>query len=578
MDFFLPTRPLTHRFGISLGGDEKTYRVVEFTVQETLSSPYRVSVRLASRQPNLDPDTVLGQTAILTVQDEGSTGGEPRPFHGIVTAFSQQTPTSNGITGHSLYAVEIAPRLALLQHTSDCRIFQQVTVRQIVEEILRENRIDDFRWNLERNPAPREFCCQYQETDFDFIHRLLAEEGVWYTFEHTKENHVLVFTDMNSGGVKGPESILYNGASGGDAPLSSVSNFVFQKALGSGQAVQRDYTFRHPRYSLESQFSDSSESSDLDRELYFFPGRYKKNDPGKDYTRLWLESMRAGLAVGAGSSNILGLTAGCVTALQDYRDGLDGKYLMVRVSHQGSQPQVLEEEAGEGGTTYSNSFECIPGLVPFRPPRQHKPHIDGPQMATVVGPKGEEIFTDEFGRAKVQFAWDRYGKSDDKSSCWIRIAQNWAGLRFGHVALPRVGDEVLVGFLEGDVDQPIILGRAYNALNMPPYKLPENKTKMVIQSKSHRGNGFNEMSFEDEKDNENMYFHAQKDQTTVVLNDQSGTVGRYKKMVVGDEYVIQVGLSKIVIDKEGNITITGKNFNFSATDHVQINGKVVDVN
>ncbi len=508
MDVFV-SRRLAHTFALSVDGDSSLFGIHGFSATESLSQPFLVTVDLATRSRDIDFDKILEKNAVLSIRDTGPTGGEPRYFHGKITSLRQRTTSSSGMLshGHSLYTATIEPDLALLRLTSDCRIFQQLTVREIVDTILKEANIDNVRWYNSRTLMAREYCVQYSETHFEFIQRLLSEEGFYYWFDHTPEGHELVIVDRVQGTKPlTPEEIEYNGNPGGNADKAFVYDFAFSKALGTGRTVQRDYTFKNPRYDLEGR---ATAQQDKARELYAYPGRYKHGEVGADFTRLWLEEQRALLAHGEGQSNIHQLMPGGVTKLTEYRPDLDGKYLLVSVTHNGTQPQALAEGAGDGETLYNNTFICIPEDIPYRAERKVKPVIDGPHIATVVGPESEEIYVDEYSRVKVQFPWDRYGRSDENSSCWVRVAQNWAGPMFGHIAIPRIGQEVLIEYLEGDVDQPILVGRTYHASNLPPYKLPDNKTRMTIKSKTHKGDGYNELRFEDEKGREEVYIHAE---------------------------------------------------------------------
>ena len=315
--------------------------------------------------------------------------------------------------------------------------------------------------------------------------------------------------------------------------------------------MQRDYTFKNPPYNQQHAHQRGEDNGSAgDYALYEYPGRYKADGVGKPFTKHRLEAARVEATTGQGATNAIHLMAGHQFTLTDHPNGqYNIKYHLLAVSHQGSQPQAVGEEAGAGATTYSAGFEVMPARLPYRPKLSAKPLVDGPQIAHVTGPEGEEIYCDEHGRVKVWFPWDRHGKKNDTSSCWIRVASNWAGASWGHIAIPRIGHEVIVDFLEGDPDQPIITGRTYHANNKSPYQLPDHKTKMVIRSDSHKGDGFNEISFEDQSGEEQIYIHAQKDQDIHVENNrakridvnQSESVGHNKSIEVGNNHHEVIG-------------------------------------
>ncbi len=576
MDFPV-SRRLAHRFGISIGGDEMTFKVCGFTAEERLSEPFVVTVDLTARDRDVDFDRILEQDAVLFVRDEGAGGGEPRYFHGIVTAFRQTTVSVKGLYGHALYTATIEPRIALMRHSSDSRIFQGQTVPEIVNELLHEIGIDDQTWFVTRKFPKVEFLCQYNETNFDFMQRILAENGIWWRVTHEKDKHIVEFATLNRADMKiDVKEMLYEGSPGGDAEGAFVYRFMFSKALGSGHAAQKDYTFKNPKASLYSRVDselprgvvdpqygrvkpdETQEERDRSRRLYRFPGRYKNDAVGKVFTQVWLEAERALLAKGEGQSNIHQLCPGGIVKLTGYRKSLDGPYLLVGVRHEGTQPQALEEGAGdEEPATYNNSFLCVPESVPYRPLRRVKPVMDGPQMCVVTGPEGEEIYTDEFNRIRVKFPWDRLSKENDTSSCWIRVTQAWAGPMFGNIAIPRIGQEVLVEFLDGDIDQPIVTGRGYHATNLAPYKLPDNKTKMVIRSKTHKGDGFNQLSFEDEKGKEEVFVHAERDMNIEVKYNKHEYVGNLKGNMIQGSCIEQIGMLKISTTGFSNIENIG---------------------
>jgi len=420
--------------------------------------------------------------------------------------------------------------------------------------------------------ALREYVTQYHETHLAFIQRILAEEGILYYFRHEENRHVMVLTDnsVNCPDCEIDSLLEYNATSGGLTRGHYIDNFIWHERVMTSDFSQRDHYFKKPNHHYQSSH-DAGEVRGLEQPLsmYSYPGRYKADAVGEDFARYQLEAYRKGAATGHGSGRCQYLTAGgCFVMIEHDAALLNRRYLVSSVTHSGAQPSALGVDSGAGPTYVHTNFSCLHDDVPWRAGRQIKPIVYGPQMAIVCGPEGEEIYCDEYGRVKVTFPWDRYSKRNDRSSCWIRVASNWAGGMWGHIAIPRIGQHVIVDYLEGDPDQPIIVGRAYNSVNPPPYSLPEHKTRMVIKSKTHKGDGFNELRFEDEKDREEVFIHAQKDKNVKVENNYSrrvnvnhvesighnkGTeVTNNQTNIVGGDWIVSVGPSKT-----GNITPSG---------------------
>ena len=518
-----------------------------FSASESLFGLTQVDVELVTTDPDIDLHGMLDADATLTVHHKYA---GVRHFSGVIAACSR------GEEGHNrtMYSVTMLPALHRLAHGSDCKIFQQKTVPDIIKEVLSEYGVDDVKWDLTGTHVAREYCVQYRETHLAFIERIAAEEGIWYLFTHGAEGqHTLVFLD-------GPEAVPnledqpkleYNATAGGVVKGVFCNRFQMREQLRSTSYMQRDYTFKNPPYDQQHKHQKQEDNgSGTDYALYDYPGRYKASDAGKPFTKHRMEATRVDATTASGRTNAIHLTPGHKMELAEHpRGAFNIKYHLLSVSHHGSQPQALGEEAGGGATTYSASFQCQPSRLPYKPPVRVKPMVDGPQIAHVTGPPGEEIYCDEHGRIKVWFPWDRHNAQDDKSSCWVRVSQNWGGASWGHIAIPRIGHEVIVDFLEGDPDQPIVTGRTYHNNNKPPYKLPDNKTKMVTRSDSHKGDGYNELTFEDEAGQENMFFHAQKDQTYKILdnrakrvqNNQTESVGTNKNIDVGKNHAEKIG-------------------------------------
>ncbi|MEL7293846.1 MAG: type VI secretion system tip protein TssI/VgrG [Pseudomonadota bacterium] len=516
----------TLHYQIKIDGlDDNSLVVRQFTGTESISSSqlvsgaecigYRYKIDLASRRSNLHQDEIVDKKVQLELYRDNAL---QRVIHGIVRQFTK------GDTGHhhTFYSVVLVPELERLSLRHNSRIFQFQTVPDIVSILLQEMGISDYAFALQYDYVEREYCVQYRESDLEFIHRLLAEEGMSYYFLHESGKHTAVFCDSSEALLEFESPILYNATSGGSEVYQHVSSLVETKKAQVSRVTMGDYSFKKPDY----RFLQQSQASGVDyqnTELYEhfeFPGRYKQDSVGLAFSRARLEHLRNMSHTAWAKSNHLQMQAGSKFQLEDDIENFSTRHWqVVNMSVFGTQPQALQEEGGEGATTYSNALVLIPANLTWQAEPKSKPKVDGASVAMVVGPEAEEIYCDEHGRVKVHFPWDRYSNGDEQSSCWVRVSQGWAGSQYGMLALPRVGQEVIVSFLEGDPDQPIITGRTYNAANVSPYELPEHKSKTVFRTESHQGSGFNELSFEDQAGNEQVYIHAQKDLETKVLND-----------------------------------------------------------
>ncbi len=516
------------------------FEVVAFTLEEALSEPFTLTVDLSSTDASVDFGQVLDQPALFTLWH----GETPvRYVHGVLSSFEQRD------TGfrRTHYRAVVQPLLACMALRSDWRIFQQQTVPQILQTVLKRSGISDAEQTLTQAHLPREYCVQPGETDLHFFQRLSAEEGLYYAFTFTAHGHRLIQGDRLyiHGAIDGGP-VTYNATPGGDQAEPCLRTFRYSEQVRTARQTQRDYTFRLPRYDLQSTRQGMAlEHQSQDYERYDFPGRYKNaDDVGKPFTDTRLLALRRDSQVATVEGDDARLQPGLAFDLEGHpREDWNTGWRTMRMTHTGTQTTSQAEESADAtvGTHYHYTAEIIPDRVEWKAPLYPKPRIDGPQMATVVGPQGEEIFTDEFGRVKVQFPWDRYGNNDEHSSCWMRVSQNWAGAAWGHMAIPRIGHEVIVSYVDGDCDQPIITGRTYPAPNPTPYELPLHKTRMTIKSQTHKGEGFNELRFEDEKDQEEVYIHAQKDQNIHVNHDETTFVGNDRKENVEHDETIAIG-------------------------------------
>jgi len=524
---------------LTIDGISQELRVVRFAGSEGLCELFQAEVVFACEDGGIEPDAALGKAVLLTLLGSGP-ATDDRYVSGIVARFEQ------GDTGKRLttYRLALVPKVWRLQHRHDVRIFQALTAPQIVQKVLEGAGLasgDDFRLSLQGTYSTREYCVQYRESDWAFVCRLLEEEGISWFFEHTDSKHVLVLCDRPAAftPIAGASTVTFRAPLGAIVKDEHVSAFRYAGEVRPGKVTLRDYDFQKPALLLEGK---AQGSIDTDLEIYDYPGRYELPADGGALAQIRLEEHRVRSLAGAGASGCARLVPGRTFTLAEHaRDALNRSWLITHVDYEGSEPSMGEATA-EGDERYANHFTVIPADVPFHPARvTPKPFVRGVQTAIVVGPSGEEIYTDELGRVKVQFFWDRLGKKDDKSSCWIRVSQVWAGEAWGAMHVPRINQEVIVDFLEGDPDRPIIVGRVYHGTNVVPYGLPANKTRSTIKSNSTPGGGgSNELRFEDKKGSEEVYLHAQKDSTIAVEHDENATVGHDQTLHVSHDRTANV--------------------------------------
>lgn len=551
-------------------GSSPAFVVRRFEGREALFEPFEVAVDLASDDDSIDLTSLLDTPAVLSVHHAYD---ETRYLHGVIAEVEK------GESGfhRTFYRAVLKPVLHRMQYHSDSRIFQEISVPDIVTKLFEEHGVRDVEWRLEADHLAREYCVQYQETSYDFVRRLLAEEGICFFFEHRIDGHKMILTDapLAMPRLKAMEQLTCNANPGGTQKGFWVSRFVQTQRLRATHSEARDYSFKQPAYHQQHKSVQPGDNgakpgqggaSHKHYELYDYPGRHKELAAGLPFTDHRLEAHRTDATQGQGQTNCIQLSAGFMLELTDHNDQtVNATHRLLAVHHKGEQPVSLEEEApdsssnnaqdgntqdssADGGpgsqiaTTYHARFTTQPANLPYRPTNPNpRPRIEGPQIAHVTGPSGEEIYCDEHGRIKLWFPWDRHGKKDETSSCWIRVSQNWAGGSWGHMAIPRIGQEVVVEYLEGDPDQPILTGRTYHATNKPPYKLPENKTRMTIKSDTHKGTGFNELRFEDEAEREEIFQHAERDMNEKVKHNKTRYVGNSEYEQVDNEKILNVG-------------------------------------
>ncbi|RBW48981.1 type VI secretion system Vgr family protein [Marinobacter sp. F3R11] len=514
---------------------DDTFSVYEFDIAETLSEVFTLTLTAFSKASHVAPADVLEQNVTLRIYQDGLL---LRQFRGVVAEFCRGAAGDH----RTRYEMVVSSPLWRLGIGRNSRIFQHKNTESIVRVMLDDHGVADTRFNLVREPEEREYCVQHRESDLAFLKRLAAEEGWHFRVEHGEERSELIIADHHRDSLK-LENAPYNAMAGGSSRQSCIYRFETTERVGVAGVAMKDYTFRNPAYGLDHvEVAANLQHQRPDYEHYDYPGRYKQDASGEPFARARLDGLRRNTSTANGESNRADFTAGARVSLEDHFDeAANTEWLLTGVIHHGVQPQALEEEAGGEPTTYHNKFSAVPATVNWRPSNETcRPVMDGPQIARVTGPAGEEIYCDDHGRVKVKFPWDRYGTDDEHSSAWLRVSQGWAGGQYGFMALPRVGHEVIVSFLDGDPDQPIITGRTYHATNTPPYSLPTNRTRTVLRTQTHQGGGYNELSFEDEKEKQLVYLRAQKDHELEVYNDQKYSVGNDREKHIGNDQRLNV--------------------------------------
>jgi type VI secretion system secreted protein VgrG len=533
--------------------------------EEQLGRPFRYELELLSENSQINLADLVGQnvTVWLKLSKE-----DTRYFNGFVSR-AYQTDAGGSM---ARYRATVVPWLWFLTRTSDCRIFQEMSVPDIIEDVFRGHGFTDFDNQLSEEYREWEYCVQYRETDFNFVSRLMEQEGIYYFFKHEDGKHTLVLADAISTHEAYPkyEEINYHTRSQGRSSGQNIQDWTFEMNVQPGSCALCDYDFKNPKNELRAMSSVERDHAAAQFEIFDYPGEYTESADGEAYARIRIEELQTQYAVARANSDARGICTGGTFTLTDFpREDQNQEYLITSVNFQINSDVLRPGEQGESSPVFSCSFNAMDAGQPFRPSRiTPRPTIAGPQVAVVVGPSGEEIHTDEYGRVKVQFPWDRQGMKDDNSSCWIRVSQNWAGKNWGAMIIPRITQEVIVEFLEGDPDRPIITGRVYNADNMPPYDLPANKTMSTLKSNSSsEGQGFNEIRFEDKTDEEQIFIFAQKNQDVRVQNDSFEWIGNNRHLVVKKDQIEHVKNNrnekvgadhKEEIGKDRNLKVKGK--------------------
>lgn len=588
----------------SLGGTETVGELFTYSIK--LKTPDILNLGYVSPAANLQLKPMVGKDLCVNIELDG---GGKRYISGLVTAAR--------VAGHQgrsvVYELRLEPWLKILTHTSDYKAFQNKNVVEILDEVL-----DEYPWPVEKrlveNYPTRAWQVQYGETDFDFVQRLMQEWGIYWWFEHSENSHTLVLADainVHKACADSPLVCYYQ--KGLKLDKEFIHTITANESLRSGQWVLNDFDFMKPRSLLKSTVANPRETGLAEYEHYEWPGDYFTKSEGEMLTRIRMEEQRSPGSRVQGSGNIRTLMTGFTFTLENYPTAeVNREYLLVQTT------LFIQDNAQHSGQeqhfSYSTSFELHPTSEVYRPQRTlSKPHTKGPQSAIVTGPAGQEIWTDKYGRVKVQFGWDRYGKNDENSSCWVRVSYPWAGKGFGGIQIPRIGQKVLVDFKNGDPDLPIIVGRTYNQDTMPPWGLPGAATQSGFYSHTIGGGptNANALRFEDKTGGEEIWLHAEKDQRIEVNNNESHWVGNNRLKVIdktetaiigeersltvqmddtslagqnktiqavqnlrlaaGDSIILSCGNTILQMTSDGIFNITCKNFNITATENGKIN-------
>lgn len=555
---------------------EDTLLFHRLQAREELSRPFEHQLTLLSGQRDIDLDALLGKQVSVQLS---LPNGRNRYFSGYLTRFAQ-----SGMVGrYHRYTATSRPWLWFLTRTADCRIFQDMTVPDIIKKVFADHPTADFEFKLSAAYRTWTYCVQYRETDFNFVSRLMEQEGIYYYFRHDQGRHTLVLVDSTSAHTVYEDYgtipyVVQERARRVDQEY--IDGWDLAHEIQPGVYTHDDYDFERPSAVIRTNKNINRRHNESKYEIYDFPGEYLQKTDGDHYAAVRMDELSTRFEVAHGTTNARGLCVGATFRLSGQpREDQNREYLAIGAGYD------LEFSAYEGlpepnPGSYHCSFGALTTQQQFRPARiTAKPHVSGPQTAVVVGPAGDEIYTDKYGRVKVQFRWDRYGKKDENSSCWMRVSHPWAGKNWGMIALPRIGQEVIVDFLEGDPDEPIITGRVYNAEQMPPYALPANQTRATTKSRSTKGgtaNQYNEIRFEDKVGSEQIFINAERDLDLRVENDAREYVSGDRSLIVNtnqrelvnaDKHGHVKGAHLEKVDGDVSLNIGGKRMEKTAGDH-----------
>ncbi|WP_409526352.1 type VI secretion system Vgr family protein [Nitrincola sp. MINF-07-Sa-05] len=511
--------------------------------EEAISSLFSFEIEMYSLRETIAPAEIVGKNVTLKLM-KADDQGLKTDSHTVINGYVRQF-RGDGSQLHDLrcYSAEVVPWLWFLTQTSDSKVFQHKDIRQIASEVFAANGFTDFEFRLIGQHPVREYCVQYQESDFTFLSRLFEEEGIYYFFKHSEGQHILVLADHSSA----PETCEENQVSYRTGSLSPhhIHSWSHQHAFRTGRYAKRDYDFKKPPDHMLTGVPASMEVPGVTRyEHYLYPGRYDNKGFGENLTKLRIEHDEAlhDHVLGKGICRTFRTGHTFDLTRHDDTPGELNTYLLISIQHDASDYSYTSRDEETRG--YENRFVCMPASRVYRPPlKTGWPKMLGPQHAVIVGPAGEEIYTDEYGRVKVQFPWDRYGQHNENSSCWVRVSHQWAGKNWGSIYIPRIGQEVIVDFYDGNPDRPIITGRVYNAEQMPPWGLPANKTQSGILTRSSKegtAENANWIRFEDKMGEEQLFIHAEKNQDIEVENDETHWVGRDREKTIDRDETVHI--------------------------------------
>jgi type VI secretion system secreted protein VgrG len=568
--------------------------LTRFSATETMSQLFSISASTYTIGQQISLEDLIGQQVCITLRSDGSTliPLPDRYFNGVVSYIEcsgSRTAASDVSEDYIDYHLTIQPTLAFMNKRTNCRIYQSKSVIEIITDLFGQHGVV-FKDNTTASYPKYDYCVQYQESDLDFVNRLLQLEGIFYYFDHTESAHTLILADAANAYAKCDEGSVrcYSGS----LSTAHVGNWNGSLSMVNGAFAQKGYDFEQPKKFPSGDNAVATMPQQDLYEVYDYVGESEYNKRAKATADIRLEALQKDMYSSTGQGDCRTFCVGKTFTFSDHEDSRYTGQSFVITGLRTTAIQPNQTGASQSsGENYRNSFQCVPAGTPYRPSLVHsKPLINGVQTAIVTGDSGDEILVDNYGRVKVQFHWDREGQNDSKSSCWIRVAQNWAGNKWGAFFFPRVGQEVLVDFINGDPDQPIISGAIYNADLMPPYTLPGKKTQSGIKSRSTKGgaaSNFNELRFEDEKGKELLFFQAEKDHQLNIKNDQTDTVGNNRTTSVGTDDTVKVGNNQTVdVGKTLNITAGteivlktgGATITMKSSGAIDISGTNVTVN
>lgn len=506
--------------------------LTSFQGTEYISELFEFHIEVLSTSLDIKPDSLIGKQITVTIQNE-----HKRKFNGYVQRFAFGEIKADNLRQ---YRLTVVPWLWFLSKTKENRIFQEKDAKAIITEVFQGRGFNDFKFNLASTPPTREYCVQFGESDLEFVSRLMEEEGIAYYFKHENDKHTLILTDQKNAYENCIESDV--GYSKGNKPGSQINEWEHIYKFITGKWTHTDYNFETPQRNLITTKNTTVSIPLIDKfEDYSYPGYYNDKAIGDDYIIHRLEAEEATYDTVIAKSDCSTFFAGGKFKMKEHDTAGEKKtYIITSITHRAVDSSYFSGSEEKSG--YSNSLICLPDTFHFRPTQRHvKPVMRGPQSAIVVGPSGEEIYIDKYGRIKVQFHWDRLGSKDEKSTCFIRVVQPWAGNQWGTSFIPRMGMEVIVNYIDGDPDRPLITGSVYNADNMPPYT---SKTQSGIKTRSTKSGtsaNFNELRFEDKKGDEQVYLHAEKNLDSKVENDETHTVDNNRTKTIGNNESSSIG-------------------------------------